>query len=189
MTCRFIATVCQQWNSFIVTSKITVTQLTADNTPIVVAYINDSADPMDHRMTTIDFAEGRLFFSEAYDGPLREHSEIPFCDANHKRSRVALHCYFHIRDHSSQKYLALDSCFLPICITQNKGDFRITVYDALPAEQENRQDHPVLAVITKTKTYSNGYEYEILTNGLPHIQLLMAIFSLPFTLNLIIDHN
>ncbi len=177
----FIATVHQQGDIFERNSQISVFQKIDDISSIMIANIEDSADPMDHRDTIINYAEGTLRFSTAYDGPLQWHDILPFSNCD-----ISLHI-FHVRRSETLQYLCAESGFYPICIEHNNSDFKLCIYNSFPTLQQNGLLHPLLATVTKTQTYADGFEYTIQASELPPSPLLMAIFSLPFILNLFID--
>ena len=78
MSSTFIAIASQDRDIFMIKSSVRVLQLAANGVHVPVAYINDSADPADHRNTEIIFSNNRLEFRAAYDGPIRDHFVWPF---------------------------------------------------------------------------------------------------------------
>ena len=162
---------------FITESNITVTRQTKNNRPGIAALIRDFADPCDHRTTTIRFAGGSLRFSAAYDGPIRPHTIHTFSDSNLSLHRFLFH------GQTPQSYLCSDRGFSPIHVEQHGSDFKITIYQPSPVPQRDTLRHSVLAVITKTQTYEDGFAYRIQACKMPRL-LLASVFSLPFTLNL-----
>lgn len=179
---KFTAVVQQSSGGSCTASKTSVVQRHPDNTSSVVAYIHDSLDCGDLRTTTIDYAEGRLCFSDNYDLPLQVHRESPFSHgAGRPGGDIALHSFFR----TNQTYISADSGFYPVKTEQNGVDYKITVYDTVPIFEADGVRYPVLAVIEKTNACGNGFEYEIQTGKLPPLALLAVIFSLPFTLGLV----
>lgn len=173
----YTAVVHRKSDGFVTDSNITVTRQTENALPTIVARIRDSSDPCDHRTTTVEFENGSLRFSAAYDGPVRPHTVRSFSGSD-----VSLHTFYFNRQ-DPQFYLCSDDGFFPIHMEKNNGDFKITVYKSPPVPQADGLLYPVLASITKTQTHRDGFEYRIRAEEMPRL-LLMAVFSLPFTLNL-----
>ena len=178
MPSTYIAIASQHKDTFTIQSTVRVFQTTADGLHGPVAYINDSADPADHRDTEILFQGGRLTFGAAYDGPIRNHIILHFADQNHRKTDLALHDF----PLAKKAYICSADGFYPIHKFYDRKTFTITVYRSSPIPQEDGMLFPPLATITQTKKSENGFEYMIhVEENLP-ISFLMAMFSLPFTL-------
>lgn len=181
MPSTFIAIASRDKSSFIITSSVRVFLTSADGLQGPVAYINDSADPADHRNTEIIFDRGRLIFKAAYDGPVQHHIICPFENQDHRKTDLALHSF----PWANKAYICSKDGFYPIKKHYDHNTFTITVYNSSPIQQKDGMLFSTLAKITQTKKSENGLEYVIhVEENLP-IPFLMALFSLPFTLNIV----
>lgn len=175
MPYAFTATVHQQTDLFLIQSRASVVQQIAGRPSMTIAVIQDSADPCDHRNTTITWAEGSLSFSAAYDGALKPHTVLKFHGAE-----LSLHTLAS----GGQVYLCFQEQYYRIQTEDKYSFFRITVSGPLPEPKWDGASLPVLASVGKTEHLEAGFAYEIQTREVLPPPLLMAIFSLPFTLNL-----
>ena len=178
MPSTFIATASREKIDFFVTSSVRVFQTSADGLHSPVAFINDSADPADHRNTEIIFEGSPLRFAAAYDSPVRNHVVLPFVDQNHRETDLALHVF----PWANKAYIGSADGFYPIKKYYDHKTFSITVYGSSPIPKEDGMLFPVLATITQTQKSENGFEYVIRVEEDIPASLLMAMFSLPFTL-------
>lgn len=178
MPSTFTAVAQRRRSEYRIHSTVQVFHTTADGLRIPIAQIQDSADPADHRHTEIIFSEGRLVLEAAYDGPIRKHFVWPFSDENHCEMDLALHDF----PYANRSYLcSADGCF-PIKKEKNHKTFTMTIYGSSPLSPEDGVLFSALATITQTRKFENGFEYNIQAEENLPASLLMAIFSLPFTL-------
>lgn len=184
MPSTFVASVFQSRRKVIIESTVSVNQLTSNGLYIPVASIYDSADPLDHRRTEIRFAGGFLDFVDVYDGPVVDQVVADFGDENHGRTGLSLH-YFPF---AKKSYLCSSDGFFPIKKSYDHSTFQITVYSSSAIPQEDGLLFSVLATVTQTRKFKNGFEYIVQAENAIPVSLLMAIFSLPFTLPLLNIH-
>lgn len=177
MPLTFIAIASQNRSLYTIASTVRVFEATADGIYVPVACINDFADPVDHRHTEIVFAEGCLNFTAAYDGPILDHFIWTFADQNN-RTNLELHDF----PFAQKSYICSDDGFYPINKYYDQQSFTIIVYSSSPIPREDGILFSTLATITKIKKDENGFQYVIQVEENIPASLLMAIFSLPFTL-------
>lgn len=176
----FTAAVRQKGDSYVIDSTVSVYQQVAGNQYAPIAYIYDSADPADHRQTKIHFAGGTLYFSAAYDGPLRGQVIWPFMDEAHKCTDMALHCF----PFADQAYLCSSEGFFPITKAYDRGMFELRLYRRTSRVSGEGLHYTAFAKVMQTQRTEHGYMYMLqVEDGVPD-SLLMAILSLPFTLNI-----
>lgn len=177
MPLTFVAIASQDRSLYTIASTVRVFKATADGMYVPVACIDDSADPADHRHTEVTFAEGRLSFKAAYDGPILDHFIWPFADQNN-RTNLELHDF----PRAQKSYFCSKDGFYPIKKDYDRQSFTITIYSSTPIPREDGMLFSTLATIKETKKDDNGFQYVIQAEENIPISLLMAIFSLPFTL-------
>lgn len=178
MPSTFTAVVSRYRSVYNIRSTVHVYQTTADGLHIPIAQIHDSADPADHRHTEILFSGGRLEFGAAYDGPFLKHFVWPFSDENHRKIDLELHDF----PYANKSYICSADGLFPIKKYNDNKTFIMTIYSSSPIFREDGIIFSTLATITQTSKYDDGFEYTIQVEEPLPASLLMAIFSLPFTL-------
>ena len=178
MPSTFTAIATRHRSTYIINSTVRVFQITADGLYIPVAQIHDSVDPADHRHTEIIFSEGRLKFGAAYDGPIHKHFVWHFSNGNDCQTYLELHDF----PWAKKSYLCSEDGFFPIKKYNDHKTFEMTIYGSSPIPREDGMFVSMIATITQTRKTENGFEYTIQVKENIPTSLLMAMFSLPFTL-------
>lgn len=180
MSSTFIATVSQKKSAFMIDSRVSVCKQIANNSYAPIAYIHDSADPADHRQTKIHFAGGTLYFSAAYDGPLQEHSCSYLKNEAHRNTDISLHEF----PHAGKICLCSSKGAFPVTKAYHRGMFELRIYQQSSLVSDEGLLYTVLAKVMQTQRTEHGYAYMIQVEEDVPDSLLMAILSLPFTLNM-----
>lgn len=167
-------------------SEIRVEQCMPDGKTCQVAYIDDHNMAFDYRNTTISYASGTMHFHAIYDLPLSLlNRPVEFRD-DQKNELGCLHQP--IRKIAEGRFrpqygLEFDHELFQIRCEKVKSDHRFTiyVYEPIPTPSPKGLFYPVLATLTGTFCPEGSWEYRIKLTRAPSMEVLMAIFSLPFT--------
>lgn len=178
MPLSFAATAYQTRDTYMIESTVAIYRQTAGNPNIPVANIYDLADPGDHRKLKMYFEGGALFFSAAYDGPLRDKFIWNFRDEQGKDTGICLLVY----PWAQQSCLSSMDGFFPIQTECTDDSFTITVCRSTPVPQKDGLLYTPLATLVQTGRSEKRFDYQIQVEESVPTPLLMAIFTLPFTL-------
>ena len=135
----------------------------------------------DHRETRIDFAQGSLYFSASYDGPVRSHEIRHFRAETRRDTGIALHLF----PFDDCVYLGTPEGFFPIKHEYKKDpdSFAVTVYKSADIPQENGLLMEPLATAVQTQRTEDGAVYRIQVEEALPLLSFMAVLALPVALS------
>lgn len=166
-------------------SKAKIEQCLSNGKTLPIANIHRGDYVDDIRDTTISYASGTMHFYHILDVS-RSYDPPPFWDNDHKELGYLRSFWRKTSDHIREYQYCLDfdqELFQIENIRMEVGDpsFIIVVYDSIPERSPKGLLYPVLATLTGTFCTEGSWEYRIKLTRAPSMEVLMAIFSLPFT--------